>query len=100
MTDNTPDKVIIEGVDNYGRPRQRHADRLATLSDDEFVDVAEKDIWLSAYANNNPRSDYHWMAALCYDEANRRRKPELYTKAYLQASGQVEDENNDEDIDG
>lgn len=42
-------------------------------------------IWLSAYANNNPRSDYHWQADACYDEAARRGKPELYVQAYEKA---------------
>lgn len=79
------DKLTLEGKDNYGKPRQTFADQIAALSDSAFVEAAEKKIWLSAYANNNPRSDYHWQADACYDEAQRRGKPELYKKAYDQA---------------
>lgn len=58
---------------------------LATLTDDEFVDYAEKQIWLSAFASNNPRSKYHGQADACYDEAQRREKPWLYGRAYVAA---------------
>lgn len=79
------DKLIIEGRDNYNKPRQAFADKIATLDETEFVKQAEQKIWLSAYANNNPRSDYHWHADACYDEAKRRGKPELYKAAYQRA---------------
>ncbi len=79
--------LVLEGTDNYGKPRQAFADRLAAASTAEYLDIAEQYIWLSAYANNNPRSDYHWMCDACYDEAKRRGKPELYRKAWEQASG-------------
>jgi len=77
--------ITLQGTDNYGKPRQAFADRLAATSDAEFVKQAETAIWLSAYANNNPRSDYHWQADACYDEAARRGKPELYRQAHAQA---------------
>ena len=76
------DKLTLTGKDNAGHPRQEFADKIAAMSDEEFVKRAETLIWLSAYANNNPRSDYHWMADACYDEAARRGKPELYKQAY------------------
>ena len=81
-----PDKLTISGKDNYGKPRQDFADKIAAADDREFVKIAEDKIWLSAYANNNLRSDYHWQADACYDEAERRGKPELYSQAYDQAS--------------
>lgn len=80
------DKLIISGNDNYGNPKQNFADKLARLSDDDFVREAEDHIWLSAYANNNPRSDYHWQADSCYDEAKRRGNTELYNTAYWRAA--------------
>jgi len=58
---------------------------IASLDDEAFVKKSETLIWLSAFANNNPRSAYHWQADACYDEAKRRGKPELYDKAYKQA---------------
>lgn len=74
--------ITLEGRDNYGKPRQVFADKVAALDDKEFVKEAQQRIWLSAYANNNPRSDYHWQADACWDEAQRRGKPELYKAAY------------------
>ena len=77
-------KLTLEGKDNYGHPRQEFADKIAAMTDEAFINRAKHCIWLSAYANNNPRSDYHWHADACY-EAQRRGKPELYKKAYNQA---------------
>lgn len=74
--------LVPGGKDNCGKPRQQFADKIAAMSDDNFVTEAEKTIWLSAYASNNPRSDYHWQASACYGEAKARGKPELYTKAF------------------
>lgn len=82
----SPSAVVLEGKDNRGKPRQAFADEISKLSDEAFLDAAEKKIWLSAYANNNPRSDYHWQADAFYDEAARRGKPELYSAAWKQAS--------------
>lgn len=39
-------------------------------------------IRLSAYAGNNPRSDYHWHVDACFDECDRRGKREIYEEAY------------------
>lgn len=80
------EKLTLEGKDNYGNPRQNFADKLAKATDEEFVDQAETCIWLSAYASNNPRSDYHWQADACYLEAGRRGNPELYQRAWERAS--------------
>ena len=76
------DALQLEGKDNYGHPRQAFADKLAAASDEAYLSIAEERIWLSAFADNNPRSDYHWQADACYDEAQRRGKPALYEKAY------------------
>lgn len=82
------DKLILLGKDNYGKPKQEFADKLAAADDEKFIEIAADKIWLSAYANSNPRSDYHWQADACYDEAQRRGKPGLYSRAWSQASGQ------------
>ena len=52
------------------------------MSDKKLLEETEKKIWLSAYANNNRRSDFHWHVDACYDEWERRGKPEMYVKAY------------------
>lgn len=80
-----PGRLRLAGRDNSGCPRQHFADSLAASDDRQFIQTAEDRIWLSAYASNNPRSDYHWQADACYDEAQRRGNPALYTCAYDQA---------------
>lgn len=74
------------GNDNYGNPKSEFIQMLTTLSDDEFLKKAKDKIWLSAYASNNHRSDYHWQADACYDEAQRRGKPKLYKRAWCKAA--------------
>jgi hypothetical protein len=89
-SENKMTALRLIGNDNYGKPRQAYADKLFAMDDDAFLTEAEQTIWLSAYANNNPRSDYHWQADACYDEATRRGKPELYRKAWKLASNSCE----------
>lgn len=79
--------IELSGKDNAGKPRQLFADKIAALDDAAFVRRASDLIWLSAFANNNPRSDYHWQADACHDEAARRGDPELYNTAWRKASG-------------
>lgn len=57
-------------------------ERLRGLSDEDLRAECEKYIWLSAYAANNPRSEYHWMCDATYAEGERRGKPEIYKRAY------------------
>lgn len=59
-----------------------HVARLQGLSDDDLRKEAERFIWLSAFTLNNPRSAYHRMVDMIYDEAQRREKPSIYTVAY------------------
>ena len=87
MSSETTAKLTIEGRDNYGAPRQHFADTLAASDEAQFLQLAEEYIWLSAYASNNPRSDYHWKCDACYDEAKRRGNPDLYRKAWERAAG-------------
>lgn len=84
--DPVPDKLTLTGNGNY-KPRQEFADKIAGLDDDAFIREAEQYIWLSCYAANNPRSDYHWQADACYHEAQRRGNPDLYNQAYNRAAG-------------
>ena len=70
------------GKDNYGNPKQDYVTRLSSMSDEALFEEAKDKIWLSAYANNNPRSDYHWHADACRDECKSRNKPDIYQRAY------------------
>lgn len=56
-----------------------------SLDDDAFVSKAEQQIWLSAFAANNPRAPAHKETDAAYAEAQRRAKPWLYSRAYNRA---------------
>ena len=55
---------------------------LERMTDDQLSMACDTYIWLSAYANNNPGSDYHWKCDMTYDECKRRNKPEIYAKVH------------------
>ena len=79
-----------EGNDNYGKPKSEYLAELAAMSDQDLRKACDQMIWLSAYANNNPRSDYHWQCDACYDECKRREKPEIYSRAHAQLMAQAQ----------
>ena len=71
-----------EGNDNYGKPKQLYLDKLSTMDDAQLREACSHMIWLSAYANNNPRSDFHWQCHACYDECAKRDKVFIYEQEY------------------
>lgn len=73
--------------DNSGKSRSEYFIRIAAMDDAALAKECETKIWLSAYASNNSRSDYHWHVDACYDECQNRKKPEIYTEAHKRASG-------------
>lgn len=76
-----------DGEDNYGKPKSEYLNKLAKMTDKELSDKCEQMIWLSAFAANNPRSDYHWQCDAGYDECFNRGKISIYEKAWEKASG-------------
>lgn len=57
--------------------------KLSQWTDDELFRQCKHYIWLSAYAHNNPNSNYHRMVDACYAEcATVRQKPDIYQRAY------------------
>lgn len=70
------------GNDNYGRLRQDYILSLTTMTPEELFNETKDKMWLSAYANNNPKSDYHWQHEGCYDEWVRRGNREEYGRAF------------------
>lgn len=68
------------------------------LDDDAFVARAENQIWLSAFASNNPRAPAHNETDRAYDEAQRRQKPWLYQRAWNKAYRSCGYEPSDEDV--
>lgn len=79
------DRLVLRGTSNYGRPAQEWADKIAALGDEEFTEEAAEAVYWSAWASNNPTSDYHYEASACYYEAQRRGNPDLYQQAYNRA---------------
>jgi len=75
-------KEKYKGNDNYGHPKQGYLDELANMDNEQLREACNQMIWLSAYANNNPRSDYHWQCDACYDECVRRDKVYIYEQEH------------------
>jgi hypothetical protein len=71
-----------KGMDNFGKPKSVYVEKIINMTDEELLKETKDKIWLSAYAANNPRSDYHWQVDVCYDEWNKRGKVDQYTVAY------------------
>lgn len=72
------------GKSNYGKPKTEYLTKLIKMSDEELFTETKEKIWLSAYAANNGRSDYHWHCDGTYDEWRRRGKDNQYDKAHKQ----------------
>jgi hypothetical protein len=80
MTQRYP--APLSNPDNSAEKQDAFCRGLGVVSDEMLLARAGEIIWLSGYANNNPRSCYHWQADACYDEAQWRGKPEIYKDAY------------------
>jgi hypothetical protein len=75
------------GKDNYGKPKSEYVERISTMTDEELAKETESKIWLSAYAANNPRSDYHWHTDALYAECQKRDPSgATYDKAWKKAA--------------
>lgn len=68
--------------------RQEWNEKIAAMTEAELFLACKEYIWLSAYANNNPRSNFHWKCDATYDECKRRNKSEIYSKAHTEVSKQ------------
>jgi hypothetical protein len=86
MKKRLSDDQEFSGNDNYGKPRYHYLVKLWWMSDAALLKETEQVIWLSAFAGNNPRSDYHWHVSACYREWDRRGKEDQYTVAFNAAS--------------
>jgi hypothetical protein len=73
------------GNDNYGRPKSDYLAKIAKKDDKALEDEAEQMIWMSAFANNNPKSDYHWMVDAIWDECQTRKDKGIYQRGYDRA---------------
>lgn len=71
------------------RVKEEYASTLANVEDGVLRMAAKDYIWLSALANNNPHSKYHWMCDAVYDECKRRGKTHIYTEEHAKAVAQA-----------
>jgi hypothetical protein len=91
-TEQATDPVKYRGTDNYGKPKSAYLSKLTAMTNKELLRETKDRIWFSAYANNNPRSDYHWQCDACYDECHRRGRSNIYTLAHQSVVKEVNDE--------
>jgi hypothetical protein len=78
-----------DGKDNNGNPRADYLAKISGYHFDALKKETESKIWLSAFASNNFRSDYHWHVDACYDEIVKRTGSDAeYSTCWKKASGQ------------
>lgn len=77
------DNPKYHGNSNYGKPKIEYINSLRSMDVDTLLTEIKDKIWLSAYANNNPRSDYHWQCDACHDVCVERfGNADLYQQAW------------------
>lgn len=79
------DDILVKysGKDNFEHSKANYIQKIFIMTDAQLEKECEEKIWFSAYANNNPRSDFHWQCDACYDVAKERQKDaEIYKRAY------------------
>lgn len=74
---------------NYDNPKVDYMQKVALMNEDDLFAETKSKIWLSAYASNNPRSDYHWQCDFCYDLLSLRSKESVYKKAHKEVSDSI-----------
>lgn len=62
-----------------------YVERIKAMTDEQLVEDTKSQVWLSAFASNNPRAPAHWKTDALYDEAARRGKPWLYQRGWNHA---------------
>ena len=78
------------GKNNSGKPKADFVRSLFAMTNEELYEACKQYIWLSAYAGNNPRSDFHWMCDACYDAAKARdESAAIYSEAYNSVSKEL-----------
>lgn len=75
------------GNDNYGNPKENYIYKIGLMDDEKLIKETETMIFLSAFASNNPKSDYHWMCDVTYREWQLRGKVKNYEIAHANVSG-------------
>lgn len=73
------------GLDNYGHPKKAYFERILAMDAQALFKETKDKIWLSAFSNNNPRSDYHWHVDAIHTVYSMRGQEDRYTDAWEQA---------------
>ncbi len=85
-------KTRFGGKDNYGKLKSIYIDRILGMDDKALQKECEHTIWLSAFASNNHRSDYHWHVDVCYAVCSMNDKTDIYKQAYKEVERGVKGE--------
>jgi hypothetical protein len=73
----------FSGLDNDRKPKLEYIVKIQEMNDEKLFEEMKHKIWLSAYAGNNPRSDYHWHVDALYGEGKRRYgNDDVYKRAW------------------
>lgn len=78
--DKYESRCDFQGNDNAGKPRLEYCRRVEEMTRKELKEEAKSKIWLSAFAANNSRSDFHWHVSAIYVACDKF--PGLYEEAY------------------
>lgn len=70
------------GKDNYGALKSVYLQKVIDTPEAELPKLCYDAIWRSAYAHNNPRSDFHWQADAVSDILEARGLSRIYTEAH------------------
>lgn len=83
MTTCEPIKIGVCEITHYNSVNPHdYVAKIQKQDDTAFYNECKNSIWLSAYAANNLRSDFHFMCDACYDESKRRDNGKTYQKAH------------------
>jgi len=75
----------VESPEEQQIKKEEFSKYIRGLTMEELKELTKSVIFLSAFANNNPHSDYHWEIRLCHTELqNRTGNTDLYDKLYVE----------------
>lgn len=70
------------GIDNFGSSKSKYLQKVIDTPEADLPKLCYDAIWRSAYANNNPRSDFHWQVDAVSDILEARGLSRIYTEAH------------------
>lgn len=67
---------------DFDKAEAEYLEELRGLDEAQLRKEANQMIWLSAYASNNARSDYHWKVDAVFGECERRGRGDIYREEH------------------